>query len=217
MLKTNANRTISIIVKLSIPKLQILTTVTSTVSLFPVLISQRIISKGGIVSWLAFIILVPTNVLKLWHNPSTDVPGGILLFSSSIVILAHDCPSIAWFGQQSMEAGNFGGATLLEGSSNRQSPLGMHGGDRHVSCRAGTHTSCNSHADPVELFRRQLGSPHQMFEHFGWPLTQTQELQFVSSVVLGNLVSSVREVYGDKVDELRQTEAGSDSTVNWLN
>lgn len=40
-----------------------------------------------------------------------------------------------------MDAGSFGGATLRDGSSKRQSPLGMQGGDRHVSCNAGTHTS----------------------------------------------------------------------------
>lgn len=189
-----------------------LTTVTSTVSLFPVFISQSTISKGGVVSWLALMIFVPTSVRKSWHNPSTDVPGGMRRFSSKIVILAQDAPSMAWFGQQSMEAGSFGGATLRDGSSNRQSPLGMHGGDRHVSCNAGTHTSCSSHSVDEEFLRRQFGRPHQILEHFGWPLKQMQELQLASSVVFGGVLSSASELYGDNVVELRHTEAGSDRT-----
>lgn len=53
-----------------------------------------------------------------------------------------------------------------------------------------------------------------MFEHFGWPLKQMHELQLVSSVTLGGVLSSVSELYGDNVVAFRQTEAGSDRTVD---
>lgn len=88
---------------------------------------------------------------------------------------------IAWLGQHSIEAGSFGGATRRDGSNVRQSPLGVQGGDKQLSCSVnGTHTSCALHPfDTLE--RRQFFNPHQIFEHFGLPLTHMQELQFVSS------------------------------------
>lgn len=91
-----------------------------------------------------------------------------------------------WLGQQSDGAGNFGGATRLDGSNDRQSPRGAHGGDKQVSCDDGTQTSCNSHVVGVAfLFKdggaKQFGRPHQRFEHLGWPFIQMHALQFASS------------------------------------
>lgn len=113
-------------------------------------------------------------------------------------------------GQHSVGAGSLGGATRLEGSRLRQSPLGMHGGDRHVSCKAGTHTSCES--QPLDVFeRKQFIKPHQTFEHFGLPLTQIHELQFVSSK--SSFVFSISiALYGDSVVVFKHTDDGSDST-----
>lgn len=157
-----------------------LTIVTSMVSLVPLLMSHNNTKSGGCRSVIVLTIRVPNNVRKLKQIPSTDVPGWMMRFSISIVIRAQFSSRMAWFGQHSIGAGNFGGATRRDGSKLRQSPRGTHGGDKQLSCSVGTHTSCKSHP-LVILERKQFFRPHQMFEHFGLLFTQMHELQLVSS------------------------------------
>lgn len=152
--------------------------------------------------------------------PSADVPFGTDLFSIKTVIRAQFSSSVAWLGQQSEAAGNLGGATRRERSRLRQSPRGKHGGDKQLSCNAGTHTSCDSHVE-VELLFKQLVKPHQIFEHFASPLRQTHELQLLSSKSLVTLllllllletISALIALYGDSVDVFKHADAGSDNT-----
>lgn len=188
------------------------------VSLFPLFMSHSITISGEPYSWLSFTKRVPNRMRRFRHTPSTEVPGSTRLLSSNIVIRAQCSLSSAWFGQQSILAGNFGGATRRDGSRARQSPRGWHGGDRQESCSAGTHTSWPSHAG-VELALKQFGRPHQIFEHFGIPLRQTHELQLGSSLddvifVLLSKSVSPSAVYGDNVEVFKHTEAGFERTAN---
>lgn len=135
------------------------------------------------------------------------------LFSIRMLIRAQFSLRTAWFGQQSILAGSFGGATRRDGSIVRQSPRGKHGGRRQLSCNAGTHTSCES--QPLDVLeRRQFFKPHQIFEHFGFPFTQMQELQFVSSLK-STWLSLPIALYGDIDVVFKQTDDGSDNTVLW--
>lgn len=193
--------------------MKLLTTVTSIVSLLPVFISHKITNSGGVNSGLDLTNLVPNRILKFKHTPSTEVPGSTLLVSNKIEIRAQCALSSAWFGQQSVFVGSFGGATRLDGSNARQSPRGLHGGERHDSCKVGTQTSWSSHAG-VEFPFKQFGKPHQIFEHFALPFIQIHELQlFVSSTCWVWFVSSLSALYGDNVDIFKHTDAGLDSTA----
>lgn len=186
------------------------------VSFVPVLRSHKSTNNGGCISVFVLTSLVPSNVRRLKQMPSTDVPGWMTRFSSRIVMRAQFSSRIAWFGQHSVGAGSFGGATRRDGSNFRQSPLVLHGGDRQLSCNVnGTHTSCASH--PLETFeRRQFFNPHQMFEHFGLPSTQMQELQLVSSS-WSSWLSDAMALYGDSDVVFKHTDDGSESTItNWL-
>lgn len=188
-----------------------LTIVTSMVSLVPLLMSHNNTKSGGCKSAIVLTSRVPNKVRKLKQIPSTDVPGWIIRFSISIVIRAQFSSRTAWFGQHSVGAGNFGGATRLDGSKLRQSPRGMHGGDKQLSCRVGTQTSCKS--QPLVMFeRRQFFRPHQMFEHFGLPFTQMHELQLVSSSGWLSGISGAIALYGDSVVVFKHTDDGSDNT-----
>lgn len=188
-----------------------LTIVTSIVSFVPLLISHNNTNSGGCMSATIFTSLVPKSVRKLAQMPSTDVPGWMTRFSMRMVMRAQFSSKTAWFGQHSIGAGNFGGATRRDGSKLRQSPLGVHGGDTQLSCNVGTQSSCKSH--PLDMFeRKQFFRPHQMFEHFGLPFTQMHELQLVSSISSSS-VSAAIELYGDKDVVFKQTDDGSDSTV----
>lgn len=157
----------------------LLTTVTSIVSFAPPRRSHRTINMVANNSEFVSTSRVPSMVRKLKHNPSTDDLGAILWPSNTIVTRAHCSLSSAWFGQQLILAGNFGGATRLDGSRARQSPRGSHGPYRQVSCSVGTHTSWPWHlADDADAtVDKQFSRPHQMFEHFGLPLWQMHELQ----------------------------------------
>lgn len=188
----------------------VLTIVTSMVLFVPVLRSHNNTNSVGFISSILFTSLVPSKTRKLKQMPSTDVPGRIIRFSSRMVMRAQFSSSIAWFGQHSIGAGNFGGATRLDGSRLRQSPRGIHGGERQLSCNVGTHTSCESH--PLVTFeRRQLFNPHQTFEHFGLSFTQMHALQFVSSS-WSSIVLEAIGLYGESDVVFKQTDEGSDST-----
>lgn len=93
----------------------------------------------------------------------------------------------------------------------RQLPLGLQGGDRQLSCKAGTHTSYMSHTDDALLLKQFL-RPHQTFEHFARPPTQIHELQLLSSITYSVSLSVFSGLYGDNEVVFRQTEVGSDST-----
>lgn len=160
---------------------------------------------------MPFTSFVPTSIRRLKHIPSTDVPGWTTLLSIRIVMRAHCSFSTAWFGQQSIGAGIFGGATRRDRSRTRQSPRGSQGGERHVSCRAGTHTSLVSHPFVTFDFRQFL-RPHQMLEHFGLPLSQMHELQLCSSATGSACVPEPIGWYGDREVEFRHTDFGSDKT-----
>lgn len=192
------------------------------VSLVPVFKSHKRTNSGDCISVVTFTSFVPNSVRRLKQIPSTDVPGKMMRFCSKIVMRAQFSSRTAWFGQHSIGAGSFGGATRRDGSKLRQSPLGMHGGDKQLSCNVnGTHTSCASH--PLDTFdRKQFFSPHQRFEHFGLPFTQMHELQFVSSS-LSSWVSTPIALYGESDVVFRHTDDGSESTeiieirFDWFN
>lgn len=194
-----------------------LTIVTSIVSFVPVFRSHNSTKSGGCISAIALTRRVPNKERKLKQMPSTDVPDWMARFSNRIVIRAQFSSSTAWFGQHSGGAGNFGGATRLDRSNMRQSPLGVHGGDKQLSCNVGTQTSCKS--QPLVTFdRRQFFKPHHIFEHFGLPFTQTHELQFVSSSLKSSGFSAAIALYGDNDVVFRHTDDGSDKTkTNDLN
>lgn len=162
-------------------EIDLLTIVTSILSFVPVFISQISTRSGCCESCVIFTNLVPRSVRRWKQIPSAEVPVWMIRFSSKIVTRAQFSFRNAWFGQHSIGAGSFGGATRLDGSKLRQSPLGKHGGDKQVSCKVGTQTSCKSH--PLDIFERmQFFKPHQTFEHFGLPLAHIHELQIVSSL-----------------------------------
>lgn len=180
------------------------------VSFVPVFRSHNSTNSGGSTSVIVFTSRVPNNDRKLKQMPSTDVPGWIRRFSSKIVIRAQFSSRTAWLGQHSDGAGNFGGATRLERSKVRQSPLGVHGEDRQLSCNVGTQTSCKS--QPLDTFeRKQFANPHHMLEHFGLPFTQMHELQFVSSSC-SSWFSAAIALYGDSDVVFMHTDDGSDRT-----
>lgn len=87
--------------------------------------------------------------------------------------------SMAWLGQHFVVAGYAGGAVRSDCSSFRQSPRLAHGGDKHVSFKAGTHTSLSLHSCTAELpSATQFGNPHHRLEHFVSFFTpHRQELQ----------------------------------------
>lgn len=179
-------------------------------SFVPLLMSHRITNNGGCESPTVFTNRVPINVRTLEQMSSTDVPLCTCRFSSRIVTRAQFSLTVAWFGQHSIGAGNFGGATRRDGSKLRQSPRGVHGGDRQLSCSVGTHTSCASH--PLDAFERmQFFKPHQMLEHFGLPLAQMHELHIVVSSLSWALLSPPVLYWVTSV-EFKHTDAGSDST-----
>lgn len=68
-------------------------------------------------------------------------------------------------------------------SSVRQSPRLAHGGDKHVSFSAGTHTSLSLHSCTGELPSAiQFGNPHHRLEHFvSLCSPHRQELQRLAS------------------------------------
>lgn len=192
-----------------------LTIVTSIVSLVPLLISHNSTKSGGCKSAIILTRRVPSSVRKLKQMPSTDVPICMIRFSISIVIRAQFSSSTAWFGQHSIGAGNFGGATRRDGSKLLQSPRGVHGGAIQLSCSVGTQTSCKSQP-LVILDRRQFFRPHQIFEHFGLPFTQMHELQLVSSSCWWSGDSEGSALYGDSVVVFKHTDDGSDNTVKFI-
>lgn len=180
------------------------------VSLVPLFISQSSTNSGGCISAIILTNRVPSSVRKLKQIPSTDVPDWMIRFSMRMVMRAQFSSSTAWLGQHSVGAGNFGGATRRDGSKLRQSPRGVHGGAKQLSCNVGTHTSCKS--QPLVIFeRKQFFKPHQRFEHFGLPLMQMHELQLVSSS-WSSTASPPIALYGDNVVVFKHTDDGSEST-----
>jgi hypothetical protein len=102
--------------------------------------------------------------------------------SSMMLMREQFSLSTAWFGQHLLDVGYFGGAVRSDCSSTRQSPRLTHGGERHVSLSAGTHTSFVLHSRPfaqLPISRlaltppppptlplpMQFGKPHHKFEH----------------------------------------------------
>lgn len=99
----------------------------------------------------------------------------LLFVMSSTICLFFPKKCLTWFGQHESSAGYIGGATRFDGSSSRQSPIGIHGGLRHVSGVCGTQTSWFPHLVPFGI--KQLSSPHHRSEQRGTPFEHTQKLQ----------------------------------------
>lgn len=160
----------------------------------------------------------PRSVRRPKHTPSTEIPWGTFFGSNIIVILAQFSFKTAWFGQHSCGEGSLGAATRMDGSAVRQSPRGSHGGDRQLTWSAGTHTSLFPQPPLLEFLggRRQFGSPHHKFVHFGLPSLQMQLLQFVSSnsICTGPVpLFGCSGLYGDTEVLFRHTDEGSERTT----
>jgi hypothetical protein len=143
-------------------------------------------------------------------------PRAILSMSNTILMREQFSLRTAWFGQHFLVAGYFGGAVRNDCSSVRQSPRLAHGGDKHVSLKAGTHTSLSLHSCTEELPSAiQFGNPHHRLEHFVsfFSPPHRQELQrFVSKT------SSVeKEHFGGEFESTEREEKKTQQKMNkWM-